>query len=196
MRLFGRREAQVKPLSGVVFGLVLASMPVQIAVHAQAPNPDAQLLVDFKDRVDKYVATRKSADNAAPPLKQTEEPGQIHAAQQGLAERLKAARATAKQGDIFTPGIATQFRKLLRPETRDTGTKEAIKEDNPGAIPFKINGPYPDKEPLATVPPNVLAALPKLPENQDLDYRFAGKHLLLLDARANMIIDYVPNALP
>jgi len=186
----------VRPRFGILATLVLASVPLQFAVHGQAPNPDAQQLVDFTNRVNDYIATRKSVDAAAPPLKQTDEPAQIHQAQQALAVRLQAARATAKQGDIFTPGIAAQFRKLLRPETRDTGTKEAIKDDNPGAIPFKINGPYPDKEPLATVPPNVLAALPKLPEKQDIDYRFAGRHLILLDARANMIIDYVPNALP
>jgi hypothetical protein len=178
--------------------LVLTSMPAPTARAAQAPatNPDAALLADFKDRVDKYVSTRKTADNSAPPLKKTEDPAEIHAAQQALAAQLKAARATAKQGDIFSPAIAAHFRKLLRPETRDTATKEAIKDDNPGAIPFKINGPYPDKEPLATAPPNVLAALPKLPEHQDLEYRFAGKHLILLDARAHMVIDYVPNALP
>jgi hypothetical protein len=186
----------VRQRSGIFAMLVLSSIPLQFTVHGQATNPDAQSMVDFKKRVDKYVALRKSADDAVPPLKQTEEPAQIHRAQQSLAERLRAARSTAKQGDIFTPAIAAQFKKLLRPETRDTATKAAIKDDNPGAIAFKINGPYPEKEPLATVPPNVLAALPKLPEKQDIDYRFAGKHLILLDARANMVIDYIPNALP
>ena len=46
------------------------------------------------------------------------------------------------------------------------------------------------------MPVNVLKALPKLPENQDIDYRFVGRHLILLDTRANMIIDYLPNAIP
>ena len=59
---------------------------------------------------------------------------------------------------------------------------------------FKVNGPYPDEEPLSTVPPNVLASLPELPE--DIEYRFVGKHLILRDARANLIIDYIANAIP
>jgi hypothetical protein len=44
------------------------------------------------------------------------------------------------------------------------------------------------------VPPNVLQALPKLP--LDIEYRFVGKHLILRDARANLIIDYMLNAIP
>ena len=38
-----------------------------------------------------------------------------------------------------------------------------------------------------TVPPNILAALPKLPE--DLEYRFVNKHMILLDVHANLIVD-------
>jgi hypothetical protein len=56
-----------------------------------------------------------------------------------------------------------------------------------------VNGPYPDGEPLSTVPPNVLASLPQLPE--DLEYRFLGKHMILRDSRANIVIDYIPNAI-
>ena len=49
-------------------------------------------------------------------------------------------------------------------------------------MPLKVNQPYPKAEPLSTVPPDVLKALPVLPE--DLEYRFVGKHLILYDARA------------
>jgi hypothetical protein len=44
------------------------------------------------------------------------------------------------------------------------------------------------------VPPNVLAALPTLPK--DIDYRFVGKHLILRDTRANLIVDYMLNVMP
>jgi hypothetical protein len=43
------------------------------------------------------------------------------------------------------------------------------------------------------MPANLLAALPDLPP--DLEYRFVGRHLILRDARANMIIDEVPHAI-
>jgi hypothetical protein len=128
---------------------------------------DAEVLADFKDRVDRYAALRMKVDNAAPPL---------------------------KNGDVLTPDIASYFQRLLRPETKDPGTKAAIKDDNPGTIPFKVNGDYPDKEPLSTVPPNVLLTLPRLPD--DIEYRFVGKHMILRDVRANLIIDYMTNAIP
>ena len=34
-------------------------------------------------------------------------------------------------------------------------------------------------KPLSTVPPNILVALPRLPD--DIQYRFLGRHLILLD---------------
>jgi hypothetical protein len=166
------------------------------AIHAQqkAPtNPNAALLADFKARIDKYVELRNKADNSAPPLKKTPEPADIRAAQNALTERVGAARTGAKHGDIFTPEITAHFRQLLHPELKDKGNKQLIKDDNPGNFPFKVNAPYPEKEPLSTVPPSVLASLPQLPK--DIEYRFVGNHLILRDAQANLIIDYIPNAI-
>ena len=157
-------------------------------------SPDARVLGDFKARVEKYDQLRKKADDSAPAMKESNDPAKIKDAQHGLAERIGAARAGVKQGDIFTPEIATVFKRLLRPEARQHTTKEVLKEDKPVVTAFKVNGPYPDKEPVVTMPPNVLAAMPALPK--DIEYRFIEKHLILRDARANLIIDYVPNAIP
>jgi hypothetical protein len=173
--------------------LVAAAMPHGQAPAKPAKNPDAMVLLDFKERVDKYVELRKKADATAPPLKKTDDAAELRTAQQALAERIGAARTPARQGDIFTPEITARFRALLHPEVKDRGTKAAIKDDNPGNIPFKVNGPYPSKEPLSTVPPNVLESLPPLPK--DIEYRFVNKHLILRDARANLVIDYIPNAI-
>jgi hypothetical protein len=167
----------------------------QPAVKQQPPAPkDPKLAADFAARVEKYVELRKKADDSAPPLKETRDPAKIKAAQQALVERIGAARSDAKQGDIFTPEIAAYFRHLMRPESKETGTKEIMKEDKVGTVPFKINGPYPDEKPLVTAPPNILGALPPLPK--DIEYRFVGKHLILRDSRANSIIDYMLNAIP
>jgi hypothetical protein len=177
----------------ILFLVLMLGLPHAYAAQNPPTNPDAQVLQDFKARVDKYVELRKKADDDAPPMKKTDDPAELRTAQQGLAERIGAARTPAQQGDIFTPEIAAKFKKLLRPEVKDYGTKATIKDDNPGTMPFKVNGPYPSKEPLSTVPPNVLASLPPLPK--DIEYRFVNKHLILRDARANLIIDYIPNAI-
>ena len=165
------------------------------AVQADKPavNPEAKVLADFKTRIDGYVDLRKKADSGAPTLKETNEPAKIQMAQEALAKRIMTTRAHAKRGDIFTPEITLRFRRLLRPELKDPDTKQLIQEDNPGNVKFKVNGPYPDAEPLSTVPPNVLASLPQLPP--DLEYRFVGKHLILRDSRANLVVDYIANAI-
>ena len=44
------------------------------------------------------------------------------------------------------------------------------------------------------MPPLLLTQLPPLPP--ELQYRFLGRALILLDADANLIVDVVPDALP
>ena len=42
---------------------------------------------------------------------------------------------------------------------------------------------------LTPVPTGILRALPPLPDG--LEYRFIPQHLVLYDARANLVLDYV-----
>jgi hypothetical protein len=59
---------------------------------------------------------------------------------------------------------------------------------------LKVNASYPSGAPLSTVPPTVLLKLPKLPKQ--LQYRFAGLDLVLHDPDANLIVDFLPRAIP
>ena len=45
-------------------------------------------------------------------------------------------------------------------------------DENPGRLQLQVNARYPESVPVSTVPPQVLQALPKLPE--ELEYRFIG----------------------
>jgi hypothetical protein len=65
---------------------------------------------------------------------------------------------------------------------------------NPVALKLTVNGRYPDTVPLTSIPPQVLQTLPKLSE--DLEYRFIGDWLILLDVHAHLIADYIDDALP
>jgi hypothetical protein len=191
-------EATENRVTRITTALIVLTLVVSAStVRAQEKfeqGPDARVLGDFKARVEKYDQLRKKADDSAPPLKESSSGAKIKNAQQGLAERIGAARVGVKPGEIFTPEIAAVFRRLLRPEAKQQATKEAMKEDKPVVVSFKVNGPYPDKQPVATVPPNILLALPQLPK--DIEYRFLEKHLILRDSRANLIIDYMVNAIP
>lgn len=169
------------------------------AAAEQTVNPDAALLKDFKDRIDAYMKLHDRQETGAAQPKETNDPGKIKATQDALAGRIRAARANAKHGDVFTPEIRQLFRRLMYPEMKGPDgaeTKKAIKEEGPPPPPsktLKVNARFPEGEPLPTVPPNLLVRLPQLPK--ELEYRILGKDLILRDVNANLIVDYIPNAI-
>lgn len=172
-------------------------------------NPDALILLDFKERIEKYLALRADAVKGAPPMQQTGDPKKIHVAEEVMALKIRTARASAKPGDVFTPQIEEKFRRLLAPETKgedgrdakavlkddapNQGTKPAPTIPVPPPVKFKVNEKYPEGASLPTVPANLLLNLPTLPK--ELDYRIIDKHLILRDVEANMIIDYMLNVI-
>ena len=167
-------------------------------VATTGKEPDAAALRDFKARVEDYMDIHKDAAKGPAKLKETKDPAKIQSAQDTLAARIRTARANAKHGDIFTPEISTSFRRLLAPEMKGEDGRDAkavMKDDAPApaTVSFKVNARYPEGQPLPTVPANVLINLPRIPE--PLEYRIIGRHLLLLDSDANLIVDYLPNAI-
>jgi hypothetical protein len=73
--------------------------------------------------------------------------------------------------------------------------RDSIMDDNPvGQVKLAVNARYPDEVPLSTMPPDVLKNLPKLPK--EVEYRFVGEHLILLDPDAHIVVDVMPRALP
>ena len=83
--------------------------------------------------------------------------------------------------------MAGQKGKDTRGSIRDEGP-------TPGTVKLEVNSIYPKGQPLGSMPGNVLTALPPLPEG--LEYRFVNRHLLLLDVHANLIVDFMPAAIP
>jgi hypothetical protein len=167
-----------------------------VVTPPQRVNPDAQLQQDFKERVGKYMQLHQRLEKQAPPLKKTDDPAEIKASQDALATAIRAARANAQQGEIFTPEIAQLLRRLMYPEVRGSEgavTRKTIKDDAPAAITLKVNARYPESAPLPTVPPNLLGSLPQLPK--DLEYRIIGRDLILRDVHANLIVDFLPKAI-
>jgi hypothetical protein len=161
-------------------------------------NPDAGAMAEFKARVDKYADLHQQLARGSAAQKETADPAKLNAAKAALAAKVQAARAEARHGDIFTPTIRPVFRRLLAPELKGSDGRDAkavIRDDGPapGTVPFKVNAKYPDDQPLPTVPANLLLTLPPLPA--PLEYRIVGQHLLLLDTEADLIVDYILNAI-
>jgi hypothetical protein len=153
---------------------------------------------DFQNRVDAYADLHKRLAKGDAAQKQTSDAGRLNDAQNTLTARVQAARADAKHGEVFTDTIRPVFRRLLAPELKGQAGRDAkavLKDDAPdaGTVPFKVNAKYPDGQPLPTVPANLLLTLPPLPA--PLEYRIVGQHLLLLDTGADLVVDYILNAI-
>lgn len=178
-------------LTLVAFLLLVPAQP------AQRINPDALTQKDFSDRVAKYVQLRHDLDAKLPSLPEKAEPAAITQHQKALQASLQRARSAARPGDVFTEETRHLIRRLISGALAHRGSapRQAMREENPGTIPVRVNGAFPTSLPLPTVPPQVLLALPRLPD-KEIEYRFMGTRLLLLDTRANMVIDYMEHALP
>jgi hypothetical protein len=177
-------------MSKVIISSAVSAAVMVVSLAAQTPvNADAKVIADFSARVKQYHDLRDKVDEGAAQQKQSSDPAKIVAEKKILATRVMAARAGAKPGDIFTPAAQPLFKRLLKPAlTGPDGAenKKTITEEKP-AVALKVNAPYPEKEPLSTVPPDVLKQLPALPK--DIEYRFVNKHLILFDSRSNLVVD-------
>ena len=154
----------------------------------------------MNDRLKEYVDLHIKLERSLPHLPKEATPEQIDKNQRGLEKLVREARATAKHGDIFTPEARPVIKRLLvtvfgGPDGKQL--KASIMDENPVdpvTLKLTVNSRYPDTVPLASVPPQVLQTLPKLSE--DLEYRFIGDWLILLDVHAHVIADFIDDALP
>jgi len=168
----------------------------------QGPTPDnvdeQKTLDEFKIRVDQYVALHKKAEDTLPKLPDGSTPEKIDQIQRQLAQLISDARSGAKQGELFTPAMETLVRKTMARvfKAPDGGAiRDSVMDENPtGQVALVVNQRYPDTVPISTMPPDVLQKLPKMPEG--LEYRFIGRHLVILDTHAHLIVDFVTNAIP
>jgi len=177
----------------------VSAPPTERVVGPLTPA-DAQALATMIDRLKDYVDLHTRIERSLPELPKEATPQQIDENQRGLEKLVREARATAKPGDIFTPEARPVIKRLLAsvfggPDGMQL--KASIMDESqaaPSAAKLTVNGRYPDTVPLTTVPPQVLQTLPKLTE--DLEYRFIGDSLILLDVHAHVIADFIEDVLP
>ena len=180
--------------------MVFAIAPA-MALLPQAPpsrSSDKEVLSEFNKKVEDYVNQEHML--ALEKMKPTSDVVKLNEQRKQLREAMQRSRSSAKQGDFFTPEAAKLFRNLLSGILRGSDSakvRSSLDHGEPGASPtFRVNAEFPNQagQPIQSVPPSVLKALPALPK--ELEYRIAGHTLALRDARANMVVDYLPNALP
>ncbi len=169
---------------------ILAAALVAGLVPA-AEDPDSAIIQDFQKRVSDYVQLHKTAESALPKLKTTPEAEKISHHQHELARAIRAARSDAKPGDIFTPQVAGELRRLIAIAMKadGRGIATSLQHAEPVQLHLRVNESYPANTPRQSMPPSLLLNLPKLP--QEVEYRIEGRGLILLDVRANLVVDLI-----
>jgi hypothetical protein len=149
-------------------------------------------LEELQGRIAAYVTLQGDLAAGLGPPRPGTSPASLTGHKELLAAAIARHRKNARQGDLISPAAAAIIRRevALDLETRPPDDRRSLLEEIPLAEPV-LNAAYPEEEALATVPPLLLQRLPPLPET--LQYRFLGRHIVLLDADASVVIDYVPN---
>jgi hypothetical protein len=182
----------------VVWSTVLIGAGCFTASLGAPTNDGPPAFQDFARRVKDFMKVRNDILDSMPRQKTTKARKQIIERRSALAEKIREVRASAKQGDIFSPEASEAFRQVIRDRLQGPGGSNVRKTIRQGE-PLKgwrltVNGDYPGHLPLTTMPPALLMALPELPK--DLAYRIIGRDFVLEDIEARVIIDFIPEALP
>jgi hypothetical protein len=181
----------------------LVAIPVFLMLSGALPasqdgrvNLQAAALVEFQNNLQAYLRLRNELSDRLTPLSSTPSAAELAARQESLAEALRANRKTARPGDVIPAVVGALVRQAVNEDMRRRSAADkrgAFEEVPNGPVP-QVNQTYPADAALATVPPLLLANLPRLPDN--LQYRFYARHIVILDGDAEIVVDYVPNALP
>lgn len=173
------------------------------AFHHERPGQtsDVELAADLKRRIDVYQALHVRIEGSLPPLSVRADASSLETHQRAMAERIRDARRGARPGDIFTPAIqawlkrriAEGFKGLDREAILEALREEQEVEEREIVVELTINMPYPEGVGLASLPVAILRRLPALPEA--LEYRASDRRLILWDADANLVVDFMDDAL-
>jgi hypothetical protein len=198
-------------LAAVLAGCAVSRRSSEPLVPATAPATAGEVrgLAEFHEGMARYVTLRDRVVGATPVgTATTSMPDTSHGS---LAAEIRRQRSDAKQGEVFRPDVQALFRRAVAEELKDPlafDTRHTLGQGNPGTasgveqdrdiaprrIVLVVNDPYPAGGSRSTMPARLLQRLPPLPPS--IDYRFVGSALVLVDTRASLVIDYLPDAVP
>ena len=170
----------------------------------QVPQPpalspqDKKISKAFEKRVKGYATMREQIEERMPKLSQEAKPEEIQSHKKQFQERVRAARAGARQGEMFTSDAMGLIRRMIKEEFKGKERIEfrdtVLREADTKSVPLRVNYPYPESQELLEMPATLLLRLPQLPKQ--VRYRFVGRNLLLVDRENGLIVDFMTNALP
>ena len=170
--------------------------PASAAPTSAADDRQAVLL--FRRAVENYAALHRRLARSLPTVSAQASPEEVHAQQVAFEKLIASERRSSAAGDLFIPQIQPLIRRVateLLSGQAGAPLLDTIKEESTeGRASARVNARYPDNVPLSSVPAQLLSALPPLPE--ELEYRFVGRDLILLDTKARLVADVMPLVLP
>ena len=186
-------------IGALSFAALLASASAASSAQGTLKTEDARQQVE--ERVTAYVALRARVTASVPRLQVVPDVAQIQKQVDVLAASIRAARGSARLGDLFTPEVRLVMRADVRNALADAhiAVEELLDQFDyelpPGSEPpaVDVNDSFPWTF-GAAMPSLLLDLLPPLPA--EVQYRFIGRDLVLVDVDANLVIDVLPNALP
>ncbi len=170
----------------------------------EAPAPQAHQPADdeafkkFEAATEAYVDLRRKLEETLPKLPAEASPTAMYERGLSLERLIVASRTGAREGDVFVAEIRPVVRRICREvlggrEGREL--VEAIREEaEERRLAARVNVRYPDEVPFSSIPPQLLKMLPALPA--ELEYRFLGSDLILLDVDPRIIVDVLRKVLP
>ena len=170
------------------------TQPTKVALSVA----DKRVVSAFEKRVKEYARLRERIESRMPKLSKDASPEQIEAHKTAFQEKVRAARAGARPGQLFRPEIVNFIRATIKDEfkgkERQELRRDVLVEAENKTVPVRVNYPYPETQELLEMPPTLLLRLPQLPKQ--VRYRFVRGNLLLVDRENGLILDYMTDALP
>ena len=97
--------------------LVFAAAAARAQDTNDRVNPVAAMLLDFNERIEGYKELGEEVAEEVPDAETVADPAKLRAREDALASRIRAMRASAAHGAIFTPDIRALFTRV-RPQMR------------------------------------------------------------------------------
>ena len=176
--------------------LSLASACAESVRRAGQRTMPSPALAEFERRVTAYLALRERLERTLEPLRPELTARELAARQEALLEAVRRARS-ADSVPLLPEPVAEHVRGVLHAYFGRKASRQAAEEHIgvlPSGPPPTVNARYPSSVPLSTVPPALVATLPRLPHG--LQYRLHGDYLIVLDTELSLVVDRIDDALP
>ena len=173
-----------------------ATAAASVSADGQPVNAQGAATLEFQRRVQEYMKIHNEAEAKVPNLKKTDDPVEISNREQALGQMIMTLRANAPASEIFAKEYQPYFVKIVQDDfaNRSAVDRKALVHELPRNVKVDVNTVYPTTIPLITFPAGLLRKLPDLPP--ELEYRIVGRHLILRDVKANLIVDVLRDVVP